>query len=44
MFRVIVLDDGKVIECGDVETLKNDEKSIFGGMVKKSDEIQNYLK
>ena len=44
VFRVLVLDDGKVLEFDDLQNLKGNEKSHFGKMLMKSDEIQASLK
>jgi len=41
---VLVLNEGKVLEYGEVSKLKNDEKSFFGKLLKRDKEIKEMLK
>ena len=41
--KVVVMENGKVVEFGEVKVLANDKSSVFGKMLKKSDEINMYL-
>ena len=39
LHRVLVLDQGEILEYDDLKNLKGNEKSHFGRMLMKSDEI-----
>jgi len=41
---VLVLNEGKVLEYGEVSKLKSDEKSFFGKLLKRDKEIKEMLK
>ena len=41
--KVLVLDQGNILEFGDLETLRNDPNSHFGQMLTKADELTQHL-
>ena len=43
-FRVLVMDNGRVIEYGSVDNLRDNENSVFGKMIMKNESILDNLK
>merc|ERR1712110_994554 len=42
--KILVLEKGKVVEFDYLSKLKNSKKSVFGGMLRNSKNIKNFLK